>query len=177
MNISETFIRRPIGTSLLMLGVAVFGGLAYRVLPVSDLPNVDFPTITVSAGLPGSDPGTMASSVATPLERQFSGIAGLDDMASVSSSGTSNITLQFSLDRSLESAASDVQTHIAAAMPLLPSGMPAPTFRKSNPADQSILTLALLSKTMPLSAVNDYAENLIAPRLARISGVAQVVVN
>jgi len=176
MNVSEIFIRRPVATSLLMLGIACFGVLAYRALPVSDLPNVDFPTISVSASLPGSDPATMASAVATPLERQFTAIAGLDDMTSASGTGSSGITLQFALDRDIEGAASDVQMQIAAAMPLLPAGMLPPTFKKSNPAEQSILTVALLSKTMPLSAVDDYAENVVAPTLAQIPGVAQVQV-
>ena len=131
MNIAETFIRRPVATSLIMLGVAVFGVLAYRALPVSDLPNVDFPTLVVSAGLPGANPDTMASAVATPLERQFTGIAGLDSMISVNSTGNSQITLQFDLSRDLDGAAVDVQTAIAEAMPLLPPGMPSPpSFRK-----------------------------------------------
>ena len=178
MNISEGFIRRPIATSLLMVGVSLFGALAYRALPVSDLPNVEFPTISVSAGLPGGDPNMMASSVASPLERQFTAISGLDDMSSASSAGNSSVTLQFALDRDIEGAAVDVQTQIAAAMPLLPSGMPAPpSFRKSNPADAPILILGLMSKTMPLSTLDDYAENLIAPRISMVSGVAQVTVN
>ena len=131
MNLSELFIRRPIATSLVMLGIAVFGVVAYRALPVSDLPNVDFPTLNVSAALPGSDPGTMASAVASPLERQFTTIAGLDDMTSSSQTGGSNVTLQFDLARSVDSAAVDVQTAIAAVMPLLPAGMPSPpSFRK-----------------------------------------------
>ena len=176
MNVSESFIRRPVATSLLMLGIAGFGVLAYQGLPVSDLPNVDFPTISVSAGLPGGDPATMASAVASPLERQFTSIAGLDDMTSASSNGNASITLQFALDRSIEGAASDVQMQIAAAMPLLPAGMVPPTFKKSNPADQSILTVALLSQTMPLSEVDDYAENVVAPTLAQVPGVAQVQV-
>jgi len=178
MNISETFIKRPIATSLLMLGIGLFGVLAYRALPVSDLPNVDYPTISVSAALPGGDPGVMASSVATPLERQFTSIAGLDDMSSASSTGSSGVTLQFSLDRDIEGAAVDVQTQIAAAMPLLPAGMTAPpSFKKSNPADSAVMTLGMLSKSLPLSALDDYAENIIAPRIAAISGVAQVTVN
>src|SRR5882672_8319502 len=124
MNISEVFIRRPIATSLIMLGIAVFGIVSYRVLAVSDLPNVDFPTLNVSAGLSGADPATMASAVATPLERQFTTIAGLDEMTSASSAGSANVTLQFDLGRDIDSAAVDVQTAIAAVMPLLPSGMP-----------------------------------------------------
>ena len=123
MNISEIFIRRPIATSLLMAAIALFGVVAYRALPVSDLPQVDYPTLNVSAGLPGGDPDTMASSVASPLERQFTTIAGLDSMTSSSGTGNTNITLQFDLDRNIDSAAVDVQTAIAAVMPLLPAGM------------------------------------------------------
>src|SRR5436853_2789566 len=142
MNLSEIFIRRPIATSLLMAGIALFGVVAYRALPVSDLPQVDFPTLNVSASLPGADPGTMASSVASPLERQFTTIAGLDSMTSRSGSGNSNVTLQFDLNRDIDSATVDVQTAIAAVMPLLPSGMPsAPSFRTSNPNDQPIMML------------------------------------
>src|SRR5215813_5744507 len=139
MNISAVFITRPIAASLLMLGIAVFGVVAYRVLPVSDLPNVDFPTLNVSAGLPGADPGTMASAVASPLERQFTTIAGLDELTSASSMGSSNVTLQFDLSRDIDSAAVDVQTAIAEVMPLLPAGMTSPpSFRKTNPADDPI---------------------------------------
>src|SRR5262249_15109758 len=137
MNVSEPFIRRPIATSLLMLGVALFGALAYSALPVSDLPTVDFPTLSVGAGLPGGDPATLASRVASPPERQSSAIAGLETMTSSSALGSTGVTLQFDLDRSIDGAAVDVQTAIAAALPLLPPGMPAPpTFRKVNPADQ-----------------------------------------
>ena len=146
MNLSEIFIRRPIATSLLMAAIALFGVVAYRALPVSDLPQVDYPTLNVSAGLPGGDPGTMASAVASPLERQFTTIAGLDSMTSSSATGNTNITLQFDLDRDIDSAAVDVQTAIAEAMPLLPAGMPSPpSFRKNNPADQPILMLNLTS--------------------------------
>jgi len=126
VNVSEIFIKRPIATSLIMLGIAVFGIVAYRALPVSDLPNVDFPTLNVSASLPGGDPATMSSAVASPLERQFTTIAGLDEMTSSSQTGTANVTLQFDLSRDIDSAAVDVQTAIAAVMPLLPAGMPAP---------------------------------------------------
>jgi len=178
LNVSEPFIRRPIATSLLMLGVAMFGVIAYRALPVSDLPKVDFPTLNVSASLPGADPGTMASAVANPLERQFTTIAGIDEMTSSSSTGSSNVTLQFSLDRDIDSAAVDVQTAIAAVMPLLPPGMPAPpSFRKFNPADQPIIILGVGSTTMPMSTINDYAENVIAPAVSMITGVSQVNVN
>ena len=175
MNISETFIRRPIATSLLMLAVALFGVLAYRALPVADLPSVDFPTLVVSANLPGADPNTMASAVATPLERQFTTIAGLDSMISVNSLGNTQVTLQFDLGRTLDSAAVDVQTAIAEAMPLLPPGMPAPpSFRKFKPADMPILFLSLSSPTLPMWVLDDYAENRIAQRLSMVNGVAQV---
>jgi hydrophobic/amphiphilic exporter-1 (mainly G- bacteria), HAE1 family len=177
MNPSEIFIRRPIATSLLMAAIALFGILAYRALPVSDLPTVDFPTIQVQASLPGGDPGTMASAVASPLERQFTGIAGVDSMISQSSSGGSQITLQFDLARSIDSAAVDVQTAIAEALPLLPAGMPAPpTFRKQNPADQDMMQLALISNTVAMSALDEYAENVIAPRISMVNGVSQVQV-
>jgi hydrophobic/amphiphilic exporter-1 (mainly G- bacteria), HAE1 family len=177
VNVSEIFIRRPIATSLLMVGIALFGVIAYRALPVSDLPQVDYPTLNVSASLPGGDPGTMASSVASPLERQFTTIAGLDSMTSRSSSGSTNITLQFDLNRDIDSATVDVQTAIAAVMPLLPAGMPsAPSFRKNNPNDQPILMLNLTSNTLPLSALDDYAETMIAPRISMVAGVSQVVV-
>ncbi len=177
MNISEVFIRRPIATSLLMLGIALFGIIAYRALPVSDLPNVDFPTLTVSASLPGADPSTMASSVATPLERQFTGIAGLDSMTSVSSLGSSQITLQFDLSRKIDGAAVDVETAIAAAMPLLPPGMPsAPSFRKVNPADAPVIFFTLTSKTLPLWQLYDYADTTVAQRISMVAGVAQVQV-
>src|SRR4051812_2649555 len=175
MNISEPFIRRPIATSLIMLGIALFGALAYRALPVSDLPNVDFPTVNVSASLPGSDPATMASGVAGPLERQFTTIAGLDEMTSASSAGSTSVTLQFDLGRDIDSAAVDVQTAIAAVMPLLPAGMPAPpAFKKFNPADQPVIYIGLVSRTVPMSALDAYAENIIAPRYSMVNGVAQV---
>src|SRR6184192_2281228 len=177
MNLSEIFIRRPIATSLLMAGIALFGIVAYRALPVSDLPQVDYPTLNVNAGLPGADPGTMASSVASPLERQFTTIAGLDSMTSRSGSGSTNITLQFDLNRDIDSATVDVQTAISAAMPLLPAGMPsAPSFRKNNPNDQPILSLNLTSNTIPLWVLDDYAEAMIAPRISMVSGVSQVQV-
>jgi len=177
MNLSEVFIRRPIATSLIMLGITMFGLVAYRALPVSDLPNVDFPTLNVGGGLPGADPAAMASTVASPLERQFTTIAGLDEMTSSSSNGSANITLQFALNRDIDSAAVDVQTAIAAALPLLPSGLPAPpSFRKFNPADSPIMFLALTSDTAPMYVLDDYAETLIAPRISMIGGVSQVQV-
>src|SRR5947209_456751 len=160
-----------------MAGIALFGVVAYRALPVSDLPQVDYPTLNVNASLPGADPGTMASSVASPLERQFTTIAGLDSMVSRSSSGGTNVTLQFDLDRDIDSATVDVQTAIAAVMPLLPSGMPsAPSFRKNNPNDDPIVTINLTSDTLPLPLLDDYAENIIAPRISMVSGVSQVQV-
>ena len=177
MNLSDIFIRRPIATSLIMLGITVFGVVAYRALPVSDLPNVDFPTLNVTAGLPGGDPGTMASAVASPLERQFTTIAGLDEMSSSSQTGSSNVTLQFDLDRNIDSAAVDVQTAIAAVMPLLPAGMPTPpSFRKFNPADQPIMYLGLTSETLPMYVLDDYAETMVAPRISMVNGVSQVQV-
>src|SRR3989442_5759071 len=160
-----------------MAAIALFGVVAYRALPVSDLPQVDYPTLNVSASLPGGDPGTMASSVASPLERQFTTIAGLDSMTSRSGSGSTNITLQFDLDRDIDSATVDVQTAIAAVMPLLPAGMPsAPSFRKNNPNDQPIITINLTSNTLPLPALDDYAETMIAPRLSLLNAVSQVQV-
>src|SRR3989454_10447252 len=146
LNISEIFIRRPIATSLLMLAIALFGVVAYRTLPVSDMPTVDFPTISVSASLPGANPDTMASAVATPLERQFTGIAGLDSMISTSALGMTGITLTFDLSRPLDAAAPDVQSAIAKAASQLPRAMPSPpTYQKVNPADQPILYIALTS--------------------------------
>ena len=177
MNFSETFIRRPIATSLLMAAIALFGVVAYRALPVSDLPNVDFPTLLVSASLPGASPETMASSVATPLENQFSTISGLSSMTSVNSLGSTQITLGFDLNRNLDGAAVDVQAAITQASRLLPQGMPTPpTFTKVNPADQPILYLALTSKTVPLWTLDEYGETQVAKRVSMISGVAQVQV-
>ncbi|MES1255184.1 MAG: efflux RND transporter permease subunit [Acidobacteriota bacterium] len=170
-------MRRPIATSLVMLGIAVFGIMAYRELPVSDLPRVDFPTLNVNANLPGADPESMASGVASPLERQFTTIAGIDELTSSNVPGGTTITLQFDLDRDIDGAAVDVQTAIAAAMPLLPPGMLAPpSFRKSNPADQGILAIGLSSNTLSTAALDAYAENLIAPRLSAVTGVSQVTV-
>jgi hydrophobic/amphiphilic exporter-1 (mainly G- bacteria), HAE1 family len=178
MNVSEPFIRRRVMTSLVMLAILGFGLFAYRGLAVSDLPNVDFPTIQVSAGLPGASPQTMASSVATPLEKQFTTIAGLDEMTSTSSLGNTAITLQFALSRDINSAAVDVQTAISAAESQLPPNMPyPPTFRKVNPAEDAVFDLAVTSPTLPLYDVDNYAENLIAKQISMISGVAQVTVN
>ena len=177
MNIAELFIRRPIMTTLVMMAILLFGVLGYRQLPVSDLPNVDFPTILVSANLPGANPETMASAVATPLERQFSTIAGLDNMSSSNSQGLTQITLQFALDRNIDAAAQDVQTAIAQTLGQLPQDMPSPpSYRKVNPADQPILYLSLGSPTLPLSTVDEFAETFVAQRVSMVSGVAQVQV-
>lgn len=175
MNISGIFIRRPIMTTLIMVGVLLFGIVGYRALPVSDLPNVDFPTLLVTASLPGASPETMASSVATPLERQFSTIDGLSSMTSVNSLGSTQITLQFSLSRQLDDAAQDVQTAISRATPLLPQDMPQPpTYRKVNPADQPILYYAVVSESLPLWELNEYADTILAQRISMVGGVAQV---
>ncbi|MCX8071959.1 MAG: efflux RND transporter permease subunit [Candidatus Binatia bacterium] len=177
MNISEPFIRRPVATTLLMVALVAFGVFGYRALPVSDLPNVDFPTILVTASLPGASPDTMASAVATPLERQFSTLSGLESMNSVSSLGTTQITLQFDLRRDIDAAAQDVQAAITRAQPLLPADMPTPpTFQKVNPADQPILFFSLTSVTLPLWQLDEYGQTLIAQRISMVSGVAQVLV-
>src|SRR5215471_17559055 len=177
MSIPELFIKRPVMTTLVMMGILLFGIMGYRLLPVSDLPNVDFPTISVTASLPGANPDTMASAVATPLERQFSTIAGIDSMTSASALGVTSITIQFNLSRDLDGAAQDVQAAITAAQNQLPPGMPVPpTYRKVNPADQPILYLALSSPTLPLSTVDEYGETMLAQRISTINGVAQVQV-
>ena len=177
MNISETFIRRPIATSLMMLGLLVFGAATYNLLPVAALPNVDFPTITVSATLPGASPETMASSVATPLEQQFAAIPGLASMNSTSGLGTTSITLQFDLGRSIDGAATDVQTAINAASGLLPKDLPnPPTYRKVNPADRAILIYAISSDALPIYKVDDYAYTILAQKISAVAGVSQVLV-
>ncbi len=177
MNLSEIFIKRPIATSLLMAAIALFGVVSYTALPVSDLPQVEYPTLNVSANLPGGDPNTMASGVASPLERQFTTIAGVDSMVSNSGTGSTNITLQFDLGRNIDSAAVDVQTAIAAVMPMLPTTMTSPpSFRKNNPNDSPILMLNLTSKTLPMPVLDDWAENVVAPRISMVSGVSQVQV-
>src|SRR5712675_567708 len=174
---SELFIQRPITTTLIMAGIVLFGFIGYRSLPVSDLPNVDFPTIQVTASLLGANPETMASSVATPLERQFSTIAGLNTVSSTSTLGNTQITMQFDLSRNIDAAAQDVQTAISASARQLPTGMPnPPTLKKVNPADQPIIYLRVSSATLPLSQVNEFADTSIAQRLSTISGVAQVLV-
>jgi HAE1 family hydrophobic/amphiphilic exporter-1 len=172
---TDLFIRRPVMTTLLMAGILVFGIMAYRLLPVSDLPNIDFPTIQVTASLPGASPDTMASAVATPLEKQFSTIAGIDSMTSTSALGATQITIQFTLERNIDAAAQDVQAAIAAAQPQMPPGMPTPpSYKKVNPADQPILYLALSSPILPLYVVDEYAQTNLSQRISTIAGVAQV---
>jgi HAE1 family hydrophobic/amphiphilic exporter-1 len=177
MNLSSTFIRRPVMTTLLMAAILVFGWMSYRRLPVSDLPNVDFPTLQVTAALPGASAETMAASVATPLEREFSTIAGIDSMTSVSLQGSTQVTLQFNLERDIDAAAQDVQAAISRAGRGLPPEMPSPpSYKKVNPADQPVLFLAVTSPTLPLYQLNEYAETLMSQRISMLPGVAQVVV-
>ncbi|HEX9179167.1 MAG TPA: efflux RND transporter permease subunit, partial [Burkholderiales bacterium] len=177
MSISEFFVRRPVMTGLVMIGILFFGVFSYRLMPVAALPNVDFPTVEVTASLAGASPETMASSVATPLEKQFSTIPGLDSLSSISVLGNTRITLQFKLARDVDAAAQDVQSAISAAQRLLPQEMTVPpTFRKLNPADAAVFYLALTSETLPLFAVDEYAQTLLAQRLSTVSGVAQVSV-
>ncbi|MDH4151254.1 MAG: efflux RND transporter permease subunit [Betaproteobacteria bacterium] len=174
MNISRIFIVRPVATTVLVVAIIVFGLIAFRALPVNELPNVDFPTISVTADLPGANPNIMASTVATPLERQFSQISGVDSMSSVNSTGRTRVTLQFKLDRDIDAAAQDVQTAISQSMRRLPEGIDPPTLRKINPADSPILFLALTAKTLPLPALDEFADTHIAQRFSMVSGVAQV---
>src|ERR1017187_3243980 len=176
MNFTTLFIKRPVMTTLVMIGILVFGIVAYRQLPVSDLPNVDFPTITVPATLPGPSPQTMAATVATPLEKSFSTIAGIDNMTSTSSLGQSQIVVQFALGRNVDAAAQDVQASIAQTLRQLPQGIIPPSYQKTNPADAPIMTLALTSTEVPLSTLDEYGETTIAQRLSMVGGVAQVLV-
>jgi HAE1 family hydrophobic/amphiphilic exporter-1 len=177
VNLSEIFVRRPVMTILVMFGLLIFGIVAFRLLPVSQLPNIDYPTIQVTAELPGAAPETMASAVATVLEKQFSTIAGIDSMTSLSGQGLTSITIQFNLDRDIDAAAQDVNSALAATARLLPPSMPTPpSFRKVNPADFPVFFLALTSDTVPISTVDEYAETYLAQRMSTISGVAQVLV-
>src|SRR5512137_1109232 len=177
MNIDELFIRRPVMTTLVMLAFLIFGIFASRVLPVSDLPNVDFPTVLVSATLPGASPDTMASSVATPLEREFSTIAGLDSMNSVNALGITQITLQFNLKRNIDAAAQDVQAAISRAAKQLPRDMPSPpAYQKVNPADTPVMYIAVTSPALPLYVVDEYAETLMSQQISMLQDVAQVQV-
>src|ERR1700761_6956113 len=175
MNISEPFIHRPVATTLLTIAAALAGAVAYNLLPVSPLPQVDFPTIQVSAALPGASPETMASSVATPLEREFGRIAAVSEMTSSSSLGSTSITLQF--DRDIDAAARDVQAAINAARGYLPTNLPSnPNYRKVNPADSPIMILALSSSTLSKGQMYDAASTIMAQRLAQVAGVGQVIV-
>jgi HAE1 family hydrophobic/amphiphilic exporter-1 len=177
MNLSELCIRRPVMTVLLTAALILGGLFAYRLLPVAALPQVDFPTISVSASLPGASPETMAASVATPLEREFSTIAGVTLITSSSGQGSTSITLQFDLDRDIDAAAADVQAALSRAARRLPSELTTPpSYRKVNPADQPVLLLALSSDLVPLSVINDYADTLLSPRLSTLPGVAQVLI-
>ena len=176
MNISEPFIRRPIATTLLVIAVSLAGIVAFRMLPVSPLPQVDFPTVSVSANLPGASPETMASSVATPLERQFGRIAAVTEMTSSSSLGGSNVTLQFDLNRNIDAAARDTQAAINAARGYLPTNLPSnPTYRKINPADSPIYMLSLTSDVLPKSKIYDYASSILVQKLSQVKGVGQAI--
>src|SRR6202166_1497716 len=177
MNISEPFIRKPVATTLLLVAITLAGAAAYRLLPVSPLPQVDFPTISVGAGLPGASPEIMASSLATPLERQFGRIAGVTEMTSTSSIGTTSITLQFDLNRDINGAARDVQSAINAARSYLPANLPSnPTYRKVNPADAPIMILALTSDVYDRGKLYDAASTIMQQRLSQVQGVGQVSV-
>jgi HAE1 family hydrophobic/amphiphilic exporter-1 len=176
MNLSRIFIVRPVATTILVAAIVIFGVIAFRTLPVNELPNVDFPTIQVTAELRGANPEVMASSVATPLERQFSTIAGVETMNSTNTTGRTRITLQFSLERDIDSAAQDVQTAISQALRRLPDDIEAPTLRKVNPADAPIIFLALSAQTLPMQQLDDFASTQVAQRLSTINGVAQVLV-
>src|SRR5205807_1975295 len=175
MNISAPFIRRPVATSLLALGVLMAGILAYTRLPVAPIPQFEYPVISVNAGLPGASPETMASSVATPLERQFGRIAGVNQMTSSSQLGSTNITLQFDLNRNIDAAARDVQASINAALGQLPANLPSrPSWRKNNPADAPIMILALTSEAIPLPRMYDVADSILAQKISQVSGIGQV---
>src|ERR671923_1888087 len=175
MNISAPFIKRPVGTSLLAAALLMAGALAFNFLPVAPLPQVEFPVIQVSAGLPGASPETMASAVATPLERQFGRIAGINQMTSTSQLGSTNIVLQFDLDRNIDAAARDVQAAINAARGQLPANLPnSPTYRKQNPSDQPILILALTSDVEERSRMYDVADSILNQKIAQIRGVGTV---
>src|SRR5271154_3449285 len=177
MNLSRPFIRRPVATTLLTIGIALAGAIAYRVLPVSALPQVDFPTIAVGASLPGASADVVASSIATPLERQFGHIAGITEMTSSSSLGNTAITLQFDLSRDIDGAARDVEAAINAARTYLPANLPAnPTYRKDNPADAPIMIIGLTSDQYDRSKLYDQASTVIQQKLSQIQGVGQVSV-
>jgi HAE1 family hydrophobic/amphiphilic exporter-1 len=174
VNIAEIFIRRPIATTLVMVGILFFGIMGYRKLPVSDLPTVDYPTLNVNASFSGASPESMASSVATPLEKAMSSIPGIDQITSTSRQGSTNITLTFALSRNIDAAAQDVQTALSRVVRQLPQGMQPPTLNKSNPSDSPILFFAVQGPTLPLSTVNEYAETVLAQRISTIEGVSQI---
>src|SRR3954468_6628901 len=174
MNFTGLFIKRPVMTTLLMIGILVFGIVSYRQLPVSDLPTVDYPTMGVGANSPGASPETMAATVATPLEKAFSAIAGIDEITSNSNTGGTNITLQFGLDRDIEVAAQDVNAAIGKTLPFLPSTILPPNYRKNNPNASPVVTIALTSNVLPMTQVDEYAETTIAQQLSMIEGVASV---
>ncbi len=177
MHLSAPFIQRPVATSLLSLALLLAGSVAYSLLPVASLPNVDFPVIGVGAGLPGASPETMASSVATPLERQFGRIAGVNQMTSVSSLGAASVVLQFDINRNIDAAARDVQAAINAARSQLPSYLPQnPGYRKANPAESPILILTLTSDVVPKPQIYDMADSILAQKISQIDGVGQVFV-
>src|SRR6201998_3878950 len=177
MNISAPFIRRPIGTTLLTIALLLSGALAFQFLPVAPLPQVEFPVISVGAGLPGASPETMASSVATPLERQFGRIAGVNQMTSSSQLGSTNITLQFDLNRNIDAAARDVQAAINASLGQLPANLPTrPNWRKSNPADAPILIVALTSEAKSQPQMYDVADSILAQKISQVPGIGTVFV-
>src|SRR5499425_1234616 len=177
MNVSGPFIRRPVATTLLTIAISLAGVVAFRFLPVSPLPQVEFPVISVNAGLPGASPETMASAVATPLERQFGRIAGINQMTSTSQLGSTNIVLQFDLNRNIDAAGRDVQAAINAARSQLPANLPGnPTYRKVNPADAPILILVLTSDTITVPEMYDAADSVLSQKLSQVSGVGQAFV-
>src|SRR6185436_13648361 len=178
MNLSEPFIRRPVGTSLLALGLFLSGLVAYRFMPVAAIPRVDYPMITVAASLPGADPATVASSLATPLERRLGQIAGLTEMTSASTLGGCNISLQFDITRKVDAAAHDVQAAINAAAADLPINLPnPPTYRKVNPADAPIMILAFTSETLPESQIFEFADSILGQKLSQVDGVSQALIS
>ena len=177
MNISAPFITRPIATTLIMIALLVGGFIGYNLLAVAALPSVDFPTVSISAQLPGADPRTMASAVAQPLERQFAQIPGVNQITSTSVLGTTNITLQFNLNRNVDGTAGDVQQAINAAQGYLPKNLPTPpTYRKVNPADQPVLILGLTSKSMPLTQLDQFADLNVAQQISTLDGIGQVTI-
>ncbi|HUB34208.1 MAG TPA: efflux RND transporter permease subunit, partial [Bryobacteraceae bacterium] len=177
MNLSRIFIERPVMTALMVFAILLFGVIAFRALPVAALPSVDYPTISVAASVPGASPETMASSVATPLEREFSTIAGVSSMSSVNSQGLTSISVQFTLDRKIDAAAQDIQAAIARAGGRLPTSMPRPpSYQKVNPADQPILYMSLNSAVLPIYKVDEYADTMLAERISMVSGVSRVQV-